>query len=438
MDKIAQSKRQTGRGLFNKLRDLSNIPGEKLSGFFKPEHERVMKSLRELDDRIRAEITGTEIEGISPATGINMSLKDLIKDARKNFSRNEFMSGVSDLAAVHQKMSEVVKEINKFYIDVNKIHHKFLFEGTNDEKLNRMRSHMERKANLELAAMMIKEAGIMDFLHNIATPRGRALSAWVKKYPKETKELREQGLRLVDSAQSLYETTLGVLKEMASARATRRPDEYMDQANKIKNEFAKFDSGNKGFTAYYNNVVMPFIKIKDEMDQKQKQEEKENPAVEMAPPPGGRTELGGTPKVEEEAAPFPLVTQKQVAPSVVPELNTPAPRPPVVPELNIPAPKAPVSQPQTSIQFNQPPGASPPFAPAPQQPTLEEPAPDTERSPTLRGVGSHQRFMESLEAMSGEDPRILAGYISKYAKSIQGTDPTAAISLFALVRKIKG
>lgn len=425
MDKTAQSKWQTGYSKknpfsLNRLRELANVPAEKLTGFFKPEHERVMNALRQLDDRVRAEITGTTIGEFSPATGIKQSAKDLLKSARKNFARNEFMTGISELAAFHQKMFEIVKEINKFQIDVNKIHHKFLFEGMDEDKVNRMRAHMERKADLQMAELMTKEAGVMDFFHNLLSPRGRALSAWVKKYPKETKELREGGAKLVEQGQALFDSTLAILKNMGTARATRRPDEYMDQANKLKAEFAKFDGGDKGFTHYYHNVVMPFIKNKDEMDKLQKEQAAKAKTEEMPAPSGGRTELG------------------EEGPPTVPGMPTPS-----VPAPSAPAAPVTVNQPPVPAAFNQPPGASPPFAPQPRQSVQtvqppDEAAPDTEKDPaTLRGLGAHQRFMESLESMSGEDPRILAGYISKYAKSIQARDPKTAIELFSIVRQLR-
>lgn len=422
MDKTAQSKRQTGRGALNRLRELANIPAEKLSGFFRPEHERVMNALKQLDDRIRAEITGTTIGEASPVTGMNQSAKDLLKGARKSFARNEFMTGISELAAFHQKMFEIVKDINKFQIDVNKIHHKFLFEGMDDEKVKRMRSHMERKAELEMAALMTKEAGVMDFFHNLLSPRGRALSAWVKKYPKETKELREQGAKLVEQGQALFDSTLAILKNMATARATRRPDEYMDQANKIKSEFAKFDAGDKGFTAYYNNVVKPFLATKDAIEAERKAKEeaekaKAGPTEEMPPPRGGRTELGEEPSVPGATTTAPTTQVTSPAGTwmtvQVPGATTPAVQP------------APMG--------TNPPGASPPFAP----PKTEQvpPPPDTEKN--LPIVTDHAEFMESLQAMGGEDPLILAKYISKYASSIQSRDPKTAISLFSLARQIK-
>lgn len=393
MDKTAQE-----RGWRNKLRDLANIPAEKMTGFFRPEHERVMKILREMDDMIRAELTGKQIGTAMPTT--SGSAKDLLKSARKNFNRNEFITGISELAAFHEKMFIVVKEIEKFSIDVNRIHHKFLFEGVDEDKINRLRSHMERRAELEMAVLMTKEAGIMDFFHNIGTPRGRALSAWVKKYPKETKELRERGMSLIDAGQALFDNTLGILKKMATARATRRPDDYSDEANKIKNEFAKFDAGEKGFTTYYNSVVMPFMKTRDDIEAKEKAKALPVPEVKPAVPPQGSWL---TVQVPGAGAPS--------APVVAPVPAAPAPAP----------------------MGTNPPGSSPPFAPPAQEQI--PPPPDTERS--LPPTHTHAKFMQSLEAMGGEDPRILAGYIAKYAKSIQAQDPEVAIQLFSIVRQLR-
>ncbi len=80
MDKLAQSKRQTGRGLLNKMREVVNKPGGYLEGIFKPELDRVMKALADLDDRIRSEITGTKI-GKAEEPAIKMSGKDLLKES---------------------------------------------------------------------------------------------------------------------------------------------------------------------------------------------------------------------------------------------------------------------------------------------------------------------------------------------------------------------
>lgn len=400
MQKTAQK-----RSLLNQLREAVNIPGSYLEGFFKPELDRVMVSLKELDDKVRSELTGTKI-GNAEAPEIERSAKDLLKSARTNFNRREYMAGLADLGLFHKKMYDITSEIDKFYVDVNKIHNKFLFEGLDEsqqEKFKRFREHMERKASQSSSEYFIKEAGIMDFFYNIGTKRGRALMAWEKKYPKQTKELREWGARLISSAEHMLSNTLSHLKQMATARAIRRPDDYMDAANKIKAEFNKFDGGDKGFRSYYTNVIVPFLKTKDEIEAK---EQSTTVKPETAVP---------TDKVELGAPPAP-----------------PPPQPPPPPA---PAPPA--------GPMGGPPGASAPFTPPPE---VEE-APITERDIVPAGVAAipegtkvrvaYQKFIKSLEKMSDEDPIILAGYISKYASSIQDKDPETAINLFVLARQIK-
>lgn len=410
MDKTAQE-----RGFFNKLRETANKPGAFLEGIFKPELERVMVQLTALDDRIRSELTGKKI-GKSETPAVQTSAKDLLKAAHTSFNRREYMTGISDLAMFHKKMQAVSNDIDKFFVDVNKIHHKFLFDGVDEEKIKRLREHMEPKAASMTADQLLKEAGIVDSLLNFVTRRGRGLAAWEKKYPKEIKALRDGGSKLLSHADGLLAHSISVLKEMATARATRRPDEYMDLAAKIKAEFGKFDAA---FKSYYAGAVTPWMKIKDEIDAAQKA--KEPAAVPGAPE--GKTELGAEPSAPQGPAPggSPLTSVPPmgggfmtVKPNILP---APAPAP-VQPQ---PATPASDEAPDTLPGGYQP-GAKVRVAPQPE---------------TNIRVG-HTQFYQSLEAMSQEDPRILCSYIAKYATSIQGDDPETAIALFSIVKKLKG
>jgi hypothetical protein len=395
MLKIAQR-----RGLLNQLREKVNMPGAYLEGFFKPELDRVMVALKELDDRIRSELSGKPIGSAAPQ--ITQSAKEILKSAKQNFNRREYMSGVSDLGMFHKKMFDVSEDIKRFFVDVNKIHHKFLFEGVNDEKLKQLRQHMERKASFNDADHLVKEAGIMDFFYNIGTKRGRGLAAWEKKYPKEVKELRDGGNSLVNQAEVLLANTLARLKEMATARAVRRPDDYMDAANKIKAEFDKFDSGAKGFKNYYGSVIVPFLKIKDDVET---EEAKMQPADGLATTPtdpnAGKVELGAPPP-QSSAQPMPLVKLKEA----------PAPSTPTV--------SAPAVEPQTS------PMSGPPTF-------INEPVPNTLRSSAKK---LHNGFFNLLASMQNENPAILAKFIVKYAASIEQSDPEAASKLFSVAKQI--
>ena len=404
-------KKAQQRSLLNQLREKINIPGSYLEGFFKPELDRVMSSLKQLDDRIRSELAGKKI-GTAAEPENPIAAKDLLKSARTNFNRREYMAGVADLGLFHKKMYDIVRDVDKFYVDVNQIHNKFLFEGLDEgqqQKMKQLREHMSRKAALTIESYFIKEAGIMDFFYNIGTKRGRSLMAWEKKYPKQTKELREGGLRLIDAADDLLAKTLSNLKQMATARAIRRPDDYLDVANKIKLDFTRFDMGDKGFRSYYNNVITPFLKIQDEISTKQPTE------------------------TSEEVSKMEPKTETIVQGPVKTPAQTLKPMQEVAPPLG-----------------QNPPGASAPFAlpeekskeTIPQPPITEkklpEDSPVVER-PTVEELSrkSHHSFIHLLEALSNEDPKILVSCISKYAASIQEEDMETAIKLFSLIKQTK-
>lgn len=395
MDKFAQSKRETGRGILNQMREKLNMGGGFLDKFFKPELERIMSALRLVDDKVRAELTGKQIGDSSPT--IEKAAKDILRDARRNFSRREYISGIADLGLFHKKMAEITKELSKWEVDVNRIHHRFLFQGVDEDRIKGLREHMEGKKAQERYDQLVKEAGIMDFFYNLVTPRGRGLAAYEKKYPQQTKALRDGGAKLLDLADNLLANTISLLKEMATARATRRPDDYMDSANKIIAEYNKFDGGDKGFRSYYQNAVLPFMKIKDDVDSKMKAEKPDAVPVTVKPPQ--KMELG----YQVEAPP-----------------DAPAPPPtsppPAVPDLNIPDQK-PASEPKEVIS----------------------PPPGTQTQPSPPPVHkAHRKFFASLEKLGSEDPRIVSNFISTYAKSIQGTDPETAIKLFTIVKRLKG
>jgi len=256
----------------------------------------------------------------------------------------------------------------------------------------------------------------MDFFYNIGTKRGRSLAAWEKKYPKQTKDLREGGERLINEAQKLLDNTLVYLKQMATARALRQPDQYMEVAHKIKGDFDKFDSGDKGFRAYYNTAIIPWLKIKDEMDKTQKGEAPPDPVAGLGVGDNtGKIELGHEP-----------------SPPVVPPTGSLPP--PIVPPMGAGFVGVPVSPAAPSNVPPMPGGTQAP--PQPQaQPEIPE-APDTLPQLPLFPK-AHQKFYESLESLSKEDPQILAKYISKYASSIQEYDPEVAINLLLLVKQIR-
>ncbi len=103
------------------------------------------------------------------------------------------------------------------------------------------------------------------------------------------------------------------------------------------------------------------------------------------------------------------------------------------------APATPVSGLELAAPLpNKPPVAGPPPGVTTQSPPFATPTGlPGEDEEALQNKYNHQSFYESLQSLSNEDPRILAAYISKYAKSIQKNDLATAVKLFNIVKRIK-
>jgi hypothetical protein len=449
MDKLAQK-----RSILDKYKHpVTNVTGLMAEKFFAPELKRVMGLLNNADDSIRSILTGTKIgTGASPED--KGAVKELLKSARTNYNRREYMSAISDLGRFHKKMADATKLIQTLNLGVDRIHHDFLFQGLNTEQksnIQKLREHMGASVDIEF---FIKEAGIMDFYYNNLTHRGTALKAWEKRYPNVVKRLRDGLANLLDNAESLLSETLGALKEMSIARSGRLVDKYVDEAKKISNAFTKFDNGKNGFKPYYNEVIKPFLDKQDEYDKEDKAPA--SPAAEVTGP--------SVPVADPSAlADQPVGTVRDAAPPMQSSM-------PYAPPSMAPPSAQNFKQPEPSFKFPPVPTGikAPPSSAAPfnlvnkleQKPTVVPPVRDTSRSPAPAMEASdedegfksdqlakemwggkaakHYSFIKTLESFAGESPLVLAGFISKYAKKVQSEDPEIAIRLFKIVKNLRG
>ena len=264
MQKTAQK-----RSLLNKLREKTNIGGIATENFFDPEFKEIMDKLRsDTDDPIRAIVSGQQIGDYTPED--TTSLKDILKSARSNFNTKEYMKCVADLGRFHKRVYNIVSIIKAFDSNLDKVHHRFLFDELKPETAGYNREYAEylhdlkqrfapppaaKKANYG-ADMLIINAGIIDFFKNIGTERGRALSAWEKRYPGRVKELKSATLKLIDHSEKLLSGMITVLKAMATARATRKVDDYVKQAHRIVMAYKTYDDY---FKSYYDSQVKKFL-----------------------------------------------------------------------------------------------------------------------------------------------------------------------------------
>lgn len=475
MDKLAQ-KRLYDRGILNKIKEMTNISGHAAENFFKPDFDKVMAKLRIVDNNIRSiaagetigieDFPGTKVKVPGAPGKYKVALKQLVKSAKSNLNRREYMQGVSELGKFHAKMAEIVDQIKDLDLQINEVPQKFMFDhlvnpppnetpAQKKERLEYLEHLKEMRTRLaaERRAALVKEAGIMDFFVNIGTKRGRALAAWEKRYPKHTEKLKNDSAAQVEAAETQLNGLLASLKVMASARATRNVDAYMDEAEKIRLAYEPYDAS---FRKYYKENVKGFLE-KMFADPPAPTTAPETPtggssntpiggALSPASPGESGLELAvntrpgpsGTMAPEEQEGP-PTVRDAVPAGAApvlsVPDLVVPTPAPAA------PAPVAPApvpTAPTFTADLNLPVPSTPPTAPS--SGTVAK----TPRKKTVQKADdgfytdAHKKFYQTLEALSGESPIILAGFISKYARSIQNSDPTTAIKLFGIAKSIKG
>lgn len=409
------------RSILNKLREMTNVSGIAAEKFFNPEFKKVMQSLRKSDDTIRSIVSGSIISSKDPDEAVEYdilkgdptSLKDLLKSAKSSINRREYMGAAADLGRFHKKMYDIVQFISQLNLDVDKVHHEFLFKDLTPEQKENLQSLKGRFAATQ-NEYFIKEASIMDFFMNIGTKRGRALAAWEKRYPKIVGKIKSETAAVYQKSEAMLQVVFAILKEMAAARSVRNIDNYMDAAKKIVKSFTSYDSGKGGFKSYYNDTIKPFLdKIdlfekstgeispmktvndnKDLSNQEISVEKKDAPATELIMPTLPKASVPEVPSLPTDPAPPPVGME-----SGPPVNNLGFPKVPT----NL-GPKVPVSS--TNI--------------------LPPPLPKK----------AYKQFLSILETMANEDPSFIAAYIKKYARSIQNVDPEVAIKLFQISKNI--
>lgn len=520
MDKFAQR-----RGILNKLHEAFSPSGNAAENFFNPEFKKVMEALRKQDDTIRSIVAGEKIGDGDPGED-RTHLKQLLKSAKSNLARREYLLAASDLGRFHAKAFEVSKAIEGLNSNVDEVHEQFLFKHLDDkdnEKPEEYEKRMQQRKYLqnlrerlasERQAEIVKQAGIMDFFVNVGTQRGRALAMWEKRYPEKTKALKQATAVQIDASQKFLDLVLSQLKEMAKARASRNVDTYMNLAKKISDKYSAYDTG---FKKFYNDQIKGFLekmfpkemakeeaKLTDKVEFPSKETSPDSFSPGHEPTPPSSYGNPGSAKVDPESvesfSPAPAssygdpASAKSHKPSS--DIVSFEPTPPssydpgsgggkhqivvdpgansvhntmMSPGVQLPSNKAPKVDPLWNLSpitrsFSENPansnnkahntlmGVAPPANPPVLNPTPSHSGvqPAMSREDIMRSIErqhgivdepvsyAHTSFYESLESLAGESPIILKKFISKYAASIQHTDPVTAIKLLKVASRIKG
>jgi hypothetical protein len=335
MDKIAQR-----RGIFNKLREKINSPGESLIGAFSPEFTQLMDKLRDVDEKAREDAA---------------DLKGILKTAKSSFNRREYMTSIAYLGEFHDTVDKVIKTLKGLNNEANAIHNEFLF-GDIEEKhknylFNQMPEKFKQKAKPASAQKaddgnaddsLEKEAGVKDWWHNLTSDRGQALKHWEKRFPKQAKEIKRQTERMINRSEVFLNILQGAFKQLASFRATRKLEEYMKVVESFESKFNSYDAS---FNEYFNSTVKKYIDSKKEFDQTKKETERQK-SFDMPEEKGSDKKIDldlpsdGTPAPVGTSAPgvspMPFPKTDEVSQSNIPidlqEVPTPSQRiTPVVP-----------------------------------------------------------------------------------------------------------
>ena len=490
MQKTAQK-----RSLLDKIRERTNLGGIATEKWFDPEFKEIMDQLRDMtDDPVRSIISGQPIGRNAPETD-GISLKDLLKSARSNFNRREYMKCVADLGRFHKKFYHVVSILEAFEYTLNRVHYRFLFDKVTPggreydqeyaQYLQDLRTRFSPPKTASYQSMLLKEAGIMDFLTNIGTTRGRALAAWEKRYPGRVKELKKSLEHLLNNSDKLLANTLLSLKSMAIYRAERQVDDYAKEASKIIRDYKIYD---KLFKDFYEKNVKKFLEQQELLVNTEPETTGDTGTSYISSgTPGGTAggTPGGTPRGTPGVTPGETpsgtsgetqggtsapasilssnVAVNQSSPGMTSELLQEQTRP-VVPhgrQRGVVRPEVPSGMTQEELEIARRPRNTPsspkasPEAIAAANKALREARERQESamkklqesvsrkslkpppSKPQRSASLHDPFIMSLESLSKEEPIILAKYILKYAKSIEHIDQDSYKTLVNIVKSIK-
>lgn len=254
------------RSFLQKLKETTDIGG-KIVERFSPEMKKVFEGLKEQDK-------------IAREKAINHNLDLYLKQAKSSYNRRDFITTVYLLSDFHTRVGDVsnhFKEIDKL---VQEQHKALIFKGKDfipgkDKETikQELKKKFESKSATDLkhTVNLIKTAGLLDYLKNKFTA-----SAWEKRYPKQTKKLKEELSLLLDKSNDIYNHLMKLFHDLGWARANRKIEEYVELANDFMKQYQSYDNFFKKFyeqnvAGFLKDVVIPKELTKEEKEQLVKQ-----------------------------------------------------------------------------------------------------------------------------------------------------------------------
>lgn len=252
-NKLKITKTAQERGMLDKFKEKINLSG-KANEFFSQNFAQVMEAIRQKDDDIRSIYTGTSHGNSTEGDGV--SVKDILKSARKNFSNKSYLKCFADIGKFNDKMMKINSLITTSQMNLDKTHNEMLSSDLDDESREYLRSIQNRTATSINNNFILKRAGIFQAISNLFDSHNRAMKFWEKIYPKKMKDFKIQLESLLSVAEKYNSIFISSLKRMSSARNVRNAGLYNTEVQKIKELSTTL---NNRFMDFYKKSVKPIL-----------------------------------------------------------------------------------------------------------------------------------------------------------------------------------
>ena len=344
-------------GLMGKLRESINLGGNWIE-ITSPEFKSMMKELRNVDDNLRNLVTGKNTD--------HDSLKNILKNTETDIKRREYAAALGKMVEFYDIIEKSKKELESLSLDFVSAHYQLLGSELSEgarENVFGLKKRMAAGQN-----DLIKNAGLLDTLHNIFSGRGRALGAWEKRFPRHAQKLKSAISSLLRISVSINNSIVSSLKQMGEFRIKRQIEDYLQEKDRL---LRRMENDNTSFKQYYNSQVKEIV---------DKMEEALMGGAAAPAPAVAPAVAPAAPAVAPAVAPAaPAVAP--AAPAVAPAAAAPAAAAPATPAAAQQAQQAPLTgfvAPPPAAGFVAPPPAAgfvapPPIAPAVQQAPAGDP-----------------------------------------------------------------
>lgn len=258
-------------GPLTKAREWINRPTEKILSAVSPEYGELLQKMHEVDQQVRNIATGEDQKD-------GQSLKDLLKLAKTNFNRREYMIATKYLGQFHEQVGSIVEKLASLKSAVNIKHHEFLFSDVEPEHIKYLTEKLGPKFKGRKTKQPTKTAGVIkDWWDIVRGNQAGQRAAWERSFPKQSKDLKKQIANMITKSESLLSILLATLKGLGSYRAQRKLEDYLKLAAKFQQRYNQYDGL---FSEFYNTYVAPFVEMQAEQ-MKPKEEPKEAPKEEQ-------------------------------------------------------------------------------------------------------------------------------------------------------------